>query len=116
MTDLLSRKEIVEYLRKENYDDEIIGIIDNFPPAEAVVNERNAAIDECAKIAFPWSEGFFHLDKCDPTDMTHLKIRLKIVARIRALKTQTYQQAVERAIEYPAKPILEQLAIDKKLR
>lgn len=32
MTDLLSRKEIVEYLRKENYDDEIIGIIDNFPP------------------------------------------------------------------------------------
>lgn len=34
MADLLSRKEIVEYLRKENYDDEIIGIIDNFPFAQ----------------------------------------------------------------------------------
>lgn len=33
MNDLLSRKEIVEYLRKENYEDEIVGIVDNFPPA-----------------------------------------------------------------------------------
>jgi hypothetical protein len=34
MNDLLSRKEVVEYLRKENYEDDIVGIIDNFPPAE----------------------------------------------------------------------------------
>lgn len=32
LTDLLSRKEIVEYLRKENYETEIVDIIDNFPP------------------------------------------------------------------------------------
>lgn len=33
MNDLLSRKEVVDYLRKENYEDEIVGIVDNFPPA-----------------------------------------------------------------------------------
>lgn len=33
MNDLLSRKEVVKYLRKENYEAEIVGIIDNFPPA-----------------------------------------------------------------------------------
>lgn len=34
---LLSRKEIVEYLRKENYEQEVVDIIDNFPPFDATL-------------------------------------------------------------------------------
>lgn len=46
---LLSREEVVEYLRKENYEAEIIGIIDNFPPAAVATGQIFNALIERVK-------------------------------------------------------------------
>lgn len=53
--DLLSRKELVEYLRKHGYETEIVDIIDNFPPAvtparDILLRRLEIAQEGCAKV------------------------------------------------------------------
>jgi hypothetical protein len=56
MTDLLSRAELVRYLRTEEYADEIADIISNFPPAEGIDGAaqsptRHLQCERCGEVA-----------------------------------------------------------------